>query len=356
MIHFVHISSGPGGIEVLLPGIVSEIGAQAFRAFVLRPPAPGIANVYEGTGVPVCYGSKRNLPAFWALWRYARRYRHDIFQVFNIGPLNLLMLRLAGVKKIIYSIHGTIYWKKRSQKWVRKIFWRLAKTPGMIFTANSQYSKAVFIQKVLPEAEPYLLYNPIDASRFCPSGAPAPEAGKGLHIIYAGRLARGKNLFRWLDVAAAIAQKVPGCRFTLYGEGPLRPELESYAGQLEKGDAISFAGHWQDLPAAYQSADLLLFLSEFESFGNVVVESILCGTPVIASSIPSMKEIFADYPEFLIELEGDLGKNVLAKIAELPKLKAAALQARQAFAARFGKANHIASLTAIYQKALKTPR
>jgi glycosyltransferase involved in cell wall biosynthesis len=347
MIHFVHSSSGPGGIEVLLPSIASEMETQAFRAFVLRPPAPGIVNVYEGTGVPVCYGSKSNLPAFWALWRYARRYRQDIFQVFNIGPYYLLMLRLAGVKKIIYSIHGTIYWKKRREKWLRKIAWRLAKIPGMIFTANSQYSKAVFVQKVLPDTEPNLLYNPIDVNRFSPAGAPAPA--EGLHIIYAGRLARGKNLFRWLDVAAAIAQRVPGCRFTLYGDGPLCAQLEAYAAELGLSEQVGFAGHVEDVAAAYRSADLLLFLSEYESFGNVVVESILCGTPVIASNIPSMREIFEGYPEFLVELDEDLEASVVAKLAELPKLKALAMAARQAFAARFNIDQHVAALNQLYE-------
>ena len=349
MIHFVHISSGPGGIEVLLPSIASELGASAFRAFVLRPPTPGLPNVYEGTGMPVCYGSKRNLPAFWALWRYARRYRHDLFQVFNIGPYNLLMLRLAGVKKIIYSIHGTIYWKKRREKWLRKIAWRLAKIPGMIFTANSQYSKAVFVQKVLPDTELYLLYNPIDAKRFCPSAALTPEAEKGLHIIYAGRLARGKNLFRWLDVAAAIAEKVPGCRFTLYGEGALRAQLEAYAVERGLGKQVCFAGHVEDVAAAYRAADILLFLSEYESFGNVVVESILSGTPVIASNIPSMREIFEGYPEFLVKLDENLEASVLAKLAELPKLKALAEAARHAFAARFNIEKHVAALNQLYE-------
>ena len=55
----------------------------------------------------------------------------------------------------------------------------------------------------------------------------------------------------------------------------------------------------------------MMFLSEYELFGNAVVESILCGTPVIASDIPSLREIFRNYPQFLVPADGRMGSDIL---------------------------------------------
>ena len=114
---------------------------------------------------------------------------------------------------------------------------------------------------------------------------------------------------------------LPSTEFKIYGIGLLEKELIEYSKKLKIEDIVYFMGHCDNVTAAYHDSDLILFLSERESFGNVVVESILCGTPVIASAIPSMKEIFGDYPEFLIELDDNLKENILLKIRNIEHLK-----------------------------------
>ena len=96
-------------------------------------------------------------------------------------------------------------------------------------------------------------------------------------------------------------------------------------------------------------ADILLFLSEYESFGNVAVESILCGTPVIVSDIPSMREIFIDFPEFLISLDDNLNDAVLHKLDDINKLKELTLKARTQFLNRFSVEAHTTALDRLYK-------
>ena len=59
MIHFIHLSSAPGGIEVLMPYIIKNLPGQNCRSFVVRPHPPGKNNVYENTDIPVAYGWPR---------------------------------------------------------------------------------------------------------------------------------------------------------------------------------------------------------------------------------------------------------------------------------------------------------
>ncbi len=350
MIHFVHFTSRPGGIEVLLPEIIDHMPAHAFQAFVIRPPAEGQGNVYEGKDVAVTYGAAQNLLAFRRLWAYARKHRSDIFHVFNIGPFNLLVLRLAGVKKLIYSIHGTIYWQNSLQKWLRRPAWLAAEIPGMAITANSLYSRKVFLREVYPHAEVQLLYNPINTDRYRIAASGAVSANDTVHVVYAGRLTQGKNLHRWLSIAAELAGLDSRYRFTLYGDGPVRPALEAHAAQLGLNGQLRFAGHVRDVAEAYRSADLLMFLSEYESFGNVVVESILCGTPVLASAIPSMQEIFAEYPEFLVPADASMEQAVIQQIKALPELKSLAARAAENFREKFSLNRFVHDLNTIYER------
>ena len=345
MIHFVHLTSQPGGIEVLLPKIIENLSEKAIQCFVVRPPLDGQANVYEGKDITLLYGSHKNRKAVWKLWKYARSHQNELFHVFNIGPLNLLILRLAGVKKLIYSVHGTIYWKNAWEKQIRKPFWKLALSKNYRVIANSRYSRDCFRQAMAYKKEILVGYNPFSSDTFHPI---EKKVNGPLKISYCGRLAPGKNILQWLEVAAKIHSQNIGVQFFIYGSGPLEKSLQKYVKDLELMEVIHFMGYRKNIAEAYQSADMMLFISEYESFGNVAVESILCGTPIIVSDIPSMREIFEHYPEFIVPLDDTLQENILSKIGQFPKMKAATLKARAEFKDRFGQEQHIATLEQLY--------
>jgi glycosyltransferase involved in cell wall biosynthesis len=344
-IHFVHFTSKPGGIEIKRPLLIKNMLQYVFSVFVIRPPVPGEKNVYENIPVIVSYGAQGSI-AYWLLFRYSLKNRKDIFHVFNIGPLALLMLRLAGVNKLIYATHGTIYWKTGFQKSFRKMVWKLAMHNKYFITSNSEFSGNVFITKVLNEAKPLVLYNPIDTSRFIPDGNTRTGLKK---IVYSGRLAKGKNLIRWIRVAESVHKKYPDIVFEIYGEGPLKKLIQAQIVGLNLENIILLKGFSDSPELIYQQTDLLIFLSEYESFGNVAVESILCETPVIVSAIPSMKEIFRNFPEFLVNLDDNLEQNILLKIEQLEFLRAMVKNAAEEFKVRFSLDQHIKKVEEVYE-------
>jgi len=97
-------------------------------------------------------------------------------------------------------------------------------------------------------------------------------------VLYVGRLASEKNL----QMAAACFERIrgihPAARFVLVGDGPLRQRLEN-----RHPDYI-FCGirRGEDLARHYASADLFLFPSKTDTFGNVVTEAMASGLAVIA--------------------------------------------------------------------------
>jgi glycosyltransferase involved in cell wall biosynthesis len=346
-VNLVHFSSRPGGIEMILPVIITAMPGYAFKSFVIHQPAPDDVNVYDMMQIPVVYGKGIRARTFLQIFRFAKENKDQIFQVFNIGPFFLLVLRLAGLKKIVYSIHGTIYWKKSGQKFIHKLIWTIALKRSYIITSNTEYSKKVFLDKIKSRAAIQVLHNPIDGTRFSPY--PLPLSHDGLKIIYAGRLSRGKNLEKWIDFAVGIHKTIPDSQFEIYGTGSLHDILKNKIRLLNAGHFILLKGFREDIENAYREADVLLFLSEYESFGNVVVECILSGTPVIVSDIPSIQEIFREFPEFIIATSDQMLPSIISKIHHINDLKKTAMRARGEFISRFSTENHIRILNGIYQ-------
>lgn len=343
----VHYTSAPGGIELLLPDIINSLAEERCSVFVIRPPQPGKFNVYEGLPVNVSCGSERNLVAALRLWRFARRNRSAIFHGFNTGPFFLLMIRLAGIRKAVYSIHGTRHFSSSLQRFIRRVVWRLALSPAYRVVANSEYSGRVFLDFIKPlKPAIRVLYNPVSGPRLGTVRERVP--GEGLNIIYIGRLVEGKNMFLWLEMARKIHSVRSDARFRIYGDGPLKESLIRNSEENGMQDYLLFMGFTADLSMAYRDADLMMFLSEYESFGNVVAESILCGVPVIAGDIPSVREIFRDFPQFLVRTGPSMKSDILEKISHISDLRVVVPEASMQFRKRFSRERHTDGLRDVY--------
>jgi len=305
---------------------------------------------FSGYRVNFRCGHNWNMILYSKFLLYALINRNQIFHLFNAGPIILLILRLTSVKKVIYHIHGTIYWKKFQEKIIRKISWYLALNKinsKIFFLSNSEFSKKRFQEQISSKTNIEVLYNPFDVTKFTPVAKPRSHK---LRIFYVGRLVKGKNLFLWVDAAEQILKYFPQARFKIGGIGNLMDELSERIREKGLENSVEILGYLEDVEKIYQENDLLLFLSEYESFGNVAVESVLTNTPVIVSTIPSMKEIFRDYPEFLVELDTHIFDSIINKLKNYDSLMESVSRARNDFIEKFNVENHIGRIKELYQE------
>lgn len=105
-----------------------------------------------------------------------------------------------------------------------------------------------------------------------------PEATDCPAVLYVGRLAREKNLPLVFETFDALRARAPAARLIVVGAGPLgasfeRSHPEAIFAGVQTGNALS---------AYYASADLFLFPSLTETFGNVTLEAMASGLPVVA--------------------------------------------------------------------------
>lgn len=368
-----------GGIEKILTDYLKYLKNEIdFTVYSLRTLRKSDYKdiLSSGNTVNLCSGHNRNLILYRKFLFYALRNKNHVFHLFNAGPVILLILRLAKVKMIIYHIHGTIYWQSPWEKKMREIPWHLAlyrsnHLHNMHFLANSEFSKKRFLEQISSCVNINVLYNPFDINRFTPVTPvtpvipvipviplenriiPGQAKKKAKKIVYVGRLVKGKNLFLWLDVAKYILNYFPQTTFTIVGDGNLKAELTGKIKTMGLENHIEITGHINDIEKVYQAHDLLLFLSEYESFGNVVVESVLTQTPVIASAIPSLKEIFINYPEFLVPLDNHIFEAIIDRLNRYDTLIESVIRARNDFIQTFNLEKHIKRVKILYQNTEK---
>ncbi len=113
-------------------------------------------------------------------------------------------------------------------------------------------------------------------------GAPKRD---GPIIMACGRLTAQKG-FDVLLNAFALARQRYHSQLWLIGEGPLRESLEQLAVDLGIRDSIWFGGFHENPYRLMRAADVFVLSSRWEGFGNVIVEAMAVGTPVVATDCP----------------------------------------------------------------------
>lgn len=135
-----------------------------------------------------------------------------------------------------------------------------------------------------------IIYNPI------PRPTPAPVTpellrrlwGDASHprILTLGSLNAQKNHALLLEAFARLRRRRKA-RLAILGQGERLRDLQAQAALLGISDDVAFPGFLTDPAPAYSSADLFVLSSDYEGFGNVLVEALHWGLPVVSTDCPS---------------------------------------------------------------------
>lgn len=123
-------------------------------------------------------------------------------------------------------------------------------------------------------------------------------------LTFIGRLSQEKNPFFMLPVIEEIRQQHPNILLLFVGDGPCRKELEYHVHKRGLQGNIQFLGYLPrtELRQIYGTTDVFTFPSKTETQGLVTIESMICGTPVVAIGQMGTREVMnGDNGGYMVE-------------------------------------------------------
>ena len=238
------------------------------------------------------------LPAKSALLRLWSLRRPDLVHIATEGPLGWSALQAARKLKLpvstdfhtnfhAYSRHYGVGWlQKPIAAYLRKFHNGADCT--LVSTASLKAElQALGFERLL------VVGRGVDTQRFNPAQRnPALRAAWGASaddcvVLFVSRLAAEKNLNLLAQAFAAMQQVQPRCKLVLVGDGPERAHLQALCPQA----VVCGMRTGTDLAQHYASADVFVFPSQTETYGNVIPEAMASGLAVLAYDYAAPAEL-----------------------------------------------------------------
>lgn len=105
-------------------------------------------------------------------------------------------------------------------------------------------------------------------------------------IVSVGRLHPQKNQKMLLEAFSRLATDYPLLRLCIYGEGPMRPELEQMVRYLNLKDKVVLPGNTENVAECIKDARLFVMTSDYEGMPNALMEAMAVGLPCISTDCP----------------------------------------------------------------------
>jgi len=168
-----------------------------------------------------------------------------------------------------------------------------------------------------PESHIAMVRNGVDLERFRPSLETAPRERK--QILFAGRLDPVKRPSLLVDIADELLSLRKKADFVLVlaGEGPEASLVRTLVRRKSLDGVFQFLGQVEDMPPLIAAADVVLLPSRSEGVPLIVLESLACATPVVASKVGALAEVVDERCGVLIDPAGGEASAFAAAIDRL---------------------------------------
>ena len=234
--------------------------------------------------------------------RYVKEKNPDIIVSF-VARINVVVLlaTLDMNKKIVISERNDPSMDGRSKflDITTKILYKRARK--IIF--QTKRAANYFTGNILKNS--VIIPNPISVKCFA--------QGNTKHkIVSVGRLAQQKNHKMLINAFAEISKKYPEYQLWIYGEGPLRNELEAKIAQSHLEDRVFLPGNILDIHQKISDAEMFVLSSDYEGLSNALLEAMMMGIPCISTTCAGSDEYIKDGYNGLLVPVGDSSKMEVA--------------------------------------------
>jgi teichuronic acid biosynthesis glycosyltransferase TuaC len=231
----------------------------------------------------------------------------DAHYVYPDGFAAVLLGKRLGLP-VIVSARGTDMNLFPSFRLIRPMIrWTLENAAGTIGVCETL--REAMVEMGASENHSTTIGNGIDLARFSPLDRQEARLRLGIPadaevIVSVGALIPRKGYHFLIPALAKISSKHPNLRLYIIGEGESRSQLATLARANDVQDRVFLMGSKpnEDLRVWYSAADISCLVSSREGWANVLLESLACGTPVVATRVWGAPEVITS-PELGVLVE-----------------------------------------------------
>ncbi len=308
---------GIGGVQKRMVSLLPKLDKEKHEIIVCSFKSGELQNRLEQAGISVRIVPRRfkfDPICIYRLFSIMKKESIDIVHTHCHKPntTGRIAAKLAGVPVIIANEHNVDAWKSN---WQLRLDKRLSAYSNRII-AVSEAVKNFYVENAdIPADKFEVIYNGVDLDfwqKNIPSQKVIVEKKIKLGLLEndkviaaIGRLHPQKGHEYLLRAARKIITRMKNLKILIVGDGPMRDSLESLSERLGIKENVVFTGKRNDIKDILYLSDISVISSIREGFSNVVLESMACGKPVVATDVGGNKEIIINGENGFIVSSGD---------------------------------------------------
>ena len=292
-ISFITANLGSGGAERVISLLANQFSIRNHEVEIVFFRERQIFYELDSRINVIVIGEECHSNAIWRkmfwLRTYIRKTKPDVVVPFRVSVYCTTILSLLGISiPIIASERIDPHIPDSYWTYLRKLLLPFVKH----LVVQTEYIKSYypkFIQK-----KTTVIPNPVRDEVFCEienEKLTIDNDEKLNRIISVGRLYPQKNQEMMIRAFAQIADEFPDWQLVIYGEGPLRAELEFLVSSFKLKGRVLLPGRTAHVIEELRKSKMFCMSSDYEGFSNSMIEAICVGLPVVTTNVSGTKDI-----------------------------------------------------------------
>ena len=243
------------------------------------------------------------------LRKYVKQEKPDVVIAFTEGVYCFTIAALLGTKIPVIASERL---DPSAMTWKRNLLKRFLLPYADWLVVQTKTIKDYFPKNIQKKTS--IIFNPVNKKvGLTPSPSPKGEGnyaekGKLNRIISVARLYPQKNQKMMIRAFAKIADKYPDWKLVIYGEGPLRVELEALVSSFKLQERVLLPGRTEHVIDELRKSKIFCLSSEYEGMSNSMIEAICVGLPIISTKVSGTDELIEDSVNgYLVEIGDEKG-------------------------------------------------
>lgn len=286
-----------GGAERAVANLAKDL-SEKYNVYIILFDAENITYPYGGTVIDleIPMGTGTIQKSLTLIKRYLKlkkiKKQFDIHTMISFMPhINLYNILTKGSDKAIISIRNNMS-QSRKTKFANKLMvWEGKKADMTVSLSEGVRQDLIHNFGYFPD-KVVTIYNSCDINWITRQSEDVDKLIEEFDfsepvLVTVGRLTHQKGQWHLLRALSILKEKKVNCKLVIFGQGEYLDKLKAYAEKLGVSNRCFFMGYVKNHHRFMKKCDMFVFPSLFEGLGNVLLEALACGMPVISMDCPS---------------------------------------------------------------------